>query len=156
YAYSNEKGLYGYNITNCEKLRGDQNNEQGFAHSEGNSKLLEIVERVFGTDFDKLNMDDLYRLENDLCDALKWIRSRTDQLMMDSLANLSAKEKSLLEERRLLQSAVIMEERSKSKKIADDSAAAEAAGTSRGNTEGHHAAGWRPPSRSSQPEVDTP
>ncbi|CAL9775975.1 unnamed protein product [Musa acuminata subsp. burmannicoides] len=133
-----------------------QNNEQGFAHSEGNSKLLEIVERVFGTDFDKLNMDDLDRLENDIFVALKWIRSRKDQSMMDSLANLSAKEKSLLEERRLLQSALIMEERSDSKKIADNSAAAEAAGTSPGNAEGRYAAWWRPPSRSSQPEVDTP
>ncbi|THU68882.1 hypothetical protein C4D60_Mb08t08540 [Musa balbisiana] len=106
-----------------------QNNEQGFAHSEGNSKLLEIVERVFGTDFDKLNMDDLDRLENDICVALKWIRSRK---------------------------ALIMEERSDAKKIADNSAAAEAAGTSPGNTEGPYAAWWRPPSRSSQPEVDTP
>ncbi|XP_064976472.1 MADS-box transcription factor 51 isoform X4 [Musa acuminata AAA Group] len=105
-------------------------------------------------DFDKLNMDDLDRLENDICVALKWIRSRKS--MMDSLANLSAKEKSLLEERRLLQSALIMEEGSDSKKIADNSAAAEAAGTSPGNAEGRYAAWWRPPSRSSQPEVDTP
>ncbi|RRT76579.1 hypothetical protein B296_00009861 [Ensete ventricosum] len=100
-----------------------------------------------------------------------------NQLMMDSLGNLSSKtlcysfdvsvtdqirasdlnqEKSLLEERRLLQSAVIMQERSDANKIADNKAAAEAAGTSRGITEGHHAAWWRPPSRSSQPEVDTP
>ncbi|XP_064934596.1 MADS-box protein J2-like isoform X3 [Musa acuminata AAA Group] len=81
---------------------------------------------------------------------------KQDQSMMDSLANLSAKEKSLLEERRLLQSALIMEERSDSKKIADNSAAAEAAGTSPGNAEGRYAAWWRPPSRSPQPEVDTP
>ncbi|KAJ8467450.1 hypothetical protein OPV22_030002 [Ensete ventricosum] len=118
-----------------------QNSEQGFAHSEGNSKLLEIVERFFGTDFDKLNMDDLDGLENDICHALKWIRSRKNKLMMDSLGNLSSKEKSLLEERRLLQSAVIMQERSDANKIADNKAAAEAAGTLRGITEGHQASG---------------
>lgn len=49
-----------------------------------------------------------------------------------------------------------MEEGSDSKKIADNSAAAEAAGTSPGNAEGRYAAWWRPPSRSPQPEVDTP
>ncbi|CAL9078635.1 unnamed protein product [Musa textilis] len=62
-----------------------QNHDEEFALLEANSKLLEIGKRLVETNLAEMNAEELGKLEEDLCHALKWARSRKNQLMTSSL-----------------------------------------------------------------------
>ncbi|THU43963.1 hypothetical protein C4D60_Mb02t02390 [Musa balbisiana] len=62
-----------------------QNHDEEFALLEANSKLLEIGKRLVETNLAGMNVEELGKLEEDLCSALKWATSRKEQLMTGSL-----------------------------------------------------------------------
>ncbi|CAL9765728.1 unnamed protein product [Musa acuminata subsp. burmannicoides] len=62
-----------------------QNRDEEFALLEANSKLLEIGKRLVETNLAEMNAEELGKLEEDLCSALKWATSRKKQLMTGSL-----------------------------------------------------------------------
>ncbi|XP_064943731.1 MADS-box transcription factor 51-like isoform X2 [Musa acuminata AAA Group] len=62
-----------------------QNRDEEFALLEANSKVLEIGKRLVETNLAEMNAEELGKLEEDLCSALKWATSRKKQLMTGSL-----------------------------------------------------------------------
>ncbi|CAL9202954.1 MADS-box transcription factor 51 isoform X3 [Musa acuminata AAA Group] len=62
-----------------------QNRDEEFSLLEANSKVLEIGKRLVETNLAEMNAEELGKLEEDLCSALKWATSRKKQLMTGSL-----------------------------------------------------------------------
>ncbi|CAL9135931.1 unnamed protein product [Musa acuminata var. zebrina] len=62
-----------------------QNRDEEFSLLEANSKVLEMGKRLVETNLAEMNAEELGKLEEDLCSALKWATSRKKQLMTVSL-----------------------------------------------------------------------
>ncbi|CAL9103931.1 unnamed protein product [Musa textilis] len=68
---------------------------------------------LMGEQLDSLNLKELQQLENQLENSLKLIRSRKNQVLSDSIAELQRKEKTLQEENKNLEKQIMEKQKAK-------------------------------------------
>ncbi|WOL07759.1 APETALA1-like protein [Canna indica] len=75
--------------------------------------LSKSQRHLMGEQLDSLNLKELQQLENQLDISLKHIRSRKNQIMFESIAELQRKEKALQEQNRSLEKQVMEKQKAK-------------------------------------------